>query len=292
MHYIAVRDPMTATSPLLTQLGLAVRTRRAALDWTLAELATRSGVSVRFLSDLEAGRGNISVNRLAQVADALGSRLDQLLHAEHSVDTGARAELAREIDLLAPDQAREALDWLRARRGAGKTFSKLALIGLRGAGKTSLGRAAARKLHVPFVEIDRLVEEAAGMPLSDIFSIHGEPYYRRLEREQLRAALARKGRAILATGGGIVTDPESFELLRASCFTIWLEASPDEHWSRVVAQGDHRPMKGRQQAMAELRAILKARRNLYSSAHARVDTTALGFDSSADAIVRLAREHG
>lgn len=276
--------------PLLPRLGRAVRARRAALDLTLAQLAERSGLSIRFLSDLEAGRGNISVSRLASVAAALSLPLERLFSEEIGTERNdARSELIAACATLDDVDARDALEWLRTRRTAARRQEKIALVGLRGAGKTTLGKAVAKKLGVAFVELDREIENAAGMPLSDIFGFHGEPYYRRLEREQVKAAIARRGRAIIATGGGIVSDVESYELLRRSCFTVWLEASPEDHWARVVAQGDHRPMKGKPQAMAELRAILAARRDLYAKAHARVDTTGLGFKESTTALIRLAQ---
>lgn len=281
----------TLDSKLLHDLGLRVRARRTALELTLAALAERSGVSIRFLSDLEAGRGNISVARLADIARALDVSPEKLLaaHGARTAESPIVDELVAEVALLSEEQAKEVLEWLRSRRAQGRSAEKVALIGLRGAGKTSLGKAVARRLHASFVELDAAVEQAAGMPLADLFAIHGEPYYRRLEREQLRAILGRKGRTIIATGGGIVTDPESYDLLRGSCFTVWLEATPEDHMERVVKQGDQRPMKGRQQAMTELRSILASRRKLYAQAHAHLDTSALGFESAAAELERLIR---
>lgn len=272
---------------LLARVARSIRSRRTALRLTHSDLAARAGLSVRFLSDLEAGRGNISIARLAAVAAALDLPVERLVGSTRpTAPDGARARLDAEIAALDDQGVQDALDWIRSRGPSEKHHDKIALVGLRGAGKTSLGKAVAKKLRIAFIELDREIENAAGMPLSDIFGFHGEPYYRRLEREQVKAAIARRGRAIIATGGGIVSDPESFELLRGACFTIWLEASPEDHWSRVVAQGDHRPMKGKPQAMAELRAILDARRDLYARAHARIDTTELGLAGSIAELVR------
>lgn len=278
--------PVTA---LLEVVGRKVRALRTSRGLTLAALAEASGVSPRFLSDLEAGRGNISIARLESVAHALHSPLDRLVSDDAPGATGdargLRAEVDAEIRALPDDALPDALDWLRSRRNAA-TLEKVALIGLRGAGKTTVGSRVARRLKVPFIELDRRIEQAAGMSLPNLFSIHGEPYYRRLEQEALREVVGRRGPALIAAGGGIVTHEETFDLLRGSCLTIWLEAAPDDHWDRVVAQGDQRPMRGKPQAMAELRAILEARRPLYARAHRRIDTSALGLSGSVDAVER------
>jgi XRE family aerobic/anaerobic benzoate catabolism transcriptional regulator len=195
-------------------------------------------VSPRFLVQLESGRGNISVVRLADVARAL------------DVTTAS---------LLAP--AAEAQQPV------------VALLGLRGAGKTTVGKRLARRLHVPFVELDRRIELAANLSLAEIFSLHGEDYYRRLERDVLQKVLEVERPMVLATGGGVVTAPETFALLRRSALTVWLRATPEDHWNRVVRQGDRRPMADHPQAMSDLRALLAARESLYSSAAVSVETT-------------------
>jgi len=230
----------TAPHPLLTALGQRVRTTRHERDFTLDHLGEASGVSTRFLSSLEAGRGNISVLKLAQVARGLGVPVAGLL-----------ADLDR-----------------------------LALVGLRGAGKTAIGRAVAERTGVRFIELDRAIEEEAGMNLPDVFTTHGEPYYRRLEREAVRMSLADDEPVILAASGGAVTDPETWSILRERCTTVWLAATPDDHWNRVVDQGDRRPMEGNPRAMAELKRLLEARGPLYEQADRRVDTSSLGLDQS------------
>ncbi|MBS2018094.1 MAG: helix-turn-helix domain-containing protein [Deltaproteobacteria bacterium] len=227
---------------LLHDLGAAVRARRNELGLTMKDVAERAGVSARFLVQLEAGEGNISVARLEDVAEALGTTGAELLA------TGAQAKDS-------------------------ESRSVIALVGLRGAGKSSIGAAVAQKLGVPFVELDELIVREAQMTLSTIFEIHGERYYRGIEREVLRRLLDDAKPMVVATGGSIVTDAETWGLLRSRARTIWLKAAPKDHWSRVVAQGDVRPMRDRPRAMNELRALLSSRRPLYEQADAVVETS-------------------
>jgi XRE family transcriptional regulator, aerobic/anaerobic benzoate catabolism transcriptional regulator len=238
--------------PALSALGRAVRARRTERELTLHALSQRAGVSERFLIQLEGGRGNISVARLCDVARAL--------------DTSA-AELLKDADELP----------------AGRRV--VALLGLRGAGKSSIGNALAERLGVSFVELDQLLEHAAGMSLGEVFELGGESFYRRLERDVLRRFLDGHGSAVLATGGSLVNDAETFELLRRGATTIWLKARPEDHMTRVLAQGDERPVKNRRDAMAELRALLGARAPLYAQADHAVDTSLLGEAGSVDALV-------
>ncbi len=240
--------------PVLAALGRRTRARRIEKGWTLRDVAERSGVSPRYLVQLEAGRGNISVRRLADLARAL--------------DTTAAA-------LLTED---------------GGPPRIVALLGLRGAGKTSVGRRLARRLRVPFVELDRRIEQAADLTLSELFSLHGEDYYRRLERETLEQVLAENRPMVLATGGGIVTSPGTYALLRRATTTVWLRARPEDHWNRVVRQGDRRPMADHPQAMADLRALLASREPLYAQAAVTMDTAGTTVERVADAIA-AALEH-
>jgi XRE family aerobic/anaerobic benzoate catabolism transcriptional regulator len=222
---------------LLSALGRRARAQRLSRGWTLRDVAERSGVSPRFLVQLEAGRGNISVRRLADVAHALGTTPSALLA----------------MPVVPPRAA-------------------IALLGLRGAGKTTIGRRLARRRRIPFVELDRKIEQAADLSLGEMFTLHGEDYYRRLEREVLSDVL-KEGPMVLATGGGVVTSPETFALLQQSAITIWLRARPEDHWNRVVRQGDRRPMTNHPQAMADLRSLLTAREPLYALADHTVDTS-------------------
>ncbi|MFZ5470652.1 MAG: shikimate kinase [Myxococcota bacterium] len=220
-------------SPLLVELGREMRALRQQRGLTLRALAQASRLSERFVCELEAGRANISVVNLAELASALGTSLAALF--AHADGGEARSRV-------------------------------MALLGLRGAGKSTVGKALAERLAVPFFELDRLVETQAGMGLSEIFAIHGEGYFREVELTALRRFFAEHDVGVLATGGGLVTSPEAMKLLVARAHTVWLKATPEEHWTRVVKQGDLRPMRNRPQAMAELRRRLKEREPLYARA--------------------------
>jgi XRE family aerobic/anaerobic benzoate catabolism transcriptional regulator len=209
------------------------------MGWTLREIADRSGVSSRFLSDLEAGKGNISVLRLADVARALDVPLVSLMPTEE------------------------------------KQRSTITLIGLRGAGKSTVGKSLAKHLGVPFLELDALIEKEANLSLGELFSLHGESYYKRLAYDILLKLLAQNAQTVIATGGSVVTDPETWQLLKRRTHTVWIKASPEDHWKRVLGQGDTRPMANRTSAMTELRAILSQRSPIYAEAAQTVDTSSV-----------------
>jgi len=221
---------------LLGLLAQRVRRLRGDHAWTRGELARRSGLSERFLARIESGDGNISVRRLESLATALETTPDRLV---------------RPADDAAPI---------------------VALVGLRGAGKSTLGPLVARTLGCPFVDMDQRIVEASGLTLDQLFELHGEPYYRRLEHEILRGILAREGPAVVAAAGGVVNEPATWDLLRRRTTVVWLRASPEDHWNRVVAQGDRRPMADHPAAMDELRALLAAREVVYAEAEITIDT--------------------
>ncbi|MBA3499446.1 MAG: helix-turn-helix domain-containing protein [Myxococcota bacterium] len=224
----------------LESIGAQVRAQRERRGWSRRELASHCGVSERFLAQLETGDGNISLLRFAEVAHSLGTTPSALLAV-----ADAPAERVKPI----------------------------ALLGVRGAGKSSIGEALAKKLGVAFVELDQRIEEASGLPLGEVFALHGEAYYRRIEREVLTQLLADPSPMVLATGGSIVNDPTNYALLRSRCSTVWLRARAEDHWNRVVAQGDQRPMAENPHAFAELRALMTAREKLYARAEHVVDTS-------------------
>lgn len=267
---------------LLNRLGQHLRVLRKQHNLTIKELASKTGLSLRFLSQLEAGEGNIAISRLAQIASVLGIRLSELLlevEESHSKTESLRIE----IDTLLVNRNEQELIFIKRlvnlALGAHQQ-SAVALMGLRGAGKTTIGKKLAAKLTIPFWELDERIEDIAGLSLSEIFALHGETYYRRLEVQALTEILSRSQLAVIALPGGIVNNVEAFSLTKQHCLTIWLKARPEDHMERVLAQGDRRPIANRPNAMAELRAILASREALYKEANITIDTSSLGINKS------------
>ena len=256
MHYSAhMPTARRASNTTLDLLASRVRRLRESRGWSRAELAARSGLSLRFLARIESGDGNVSLVRLVHLAEALDTAPDALL---------------------------------RAPRQRGPV---IALTGLRGAGKSTVGPLLAAELRIPFVEMDALVQETAGLPLDQIFELHGDRYYRRLERETLQAILAGSRPTVVAAAGGVVNEPSSWKTLLDRTTVVWLRARPEDHWRRVVAQGDRRPMADNPDAMAELRAMLASRESRYAQAHVVVDTARRTPQAVARAIVAELASH-
>ncbi len=258
---------------VLLELGERVRTARARSGMTRKGLAAESGVSERYLAQLESGQGNISVLLLQKVAAALNLPLGELVNGQdaQAVELTLIQQFLRR---LPPRQLPRVRAQLMREFGSSplERTKRVALIGLRGAGKSSLGALLAKQLGVPFVELDREVEREAGTSLSEIFLLYGQQGYRRYERRCLENVLQQRDRCVIATGGSIVSEPGTYDLLLSTCFTVWLKALPEEHMARVVAQGDTRPMAGNAEAMDDLRRILDGRAVLYGQADATVDT--------------------
>ncbi len=273
----------------LHAFGQRLRLMRARRGMTRRALAGQSGVSERYLAQLEAGRGNASVSVLRALARAFGADPADLI-AEQPDPPPELGRLLGLVRRLAPPQivaARRLLETQllpdRERR------ERIALIGLRGAGKSTLGPLIATARGVPFFELDREVERSAGMGLAEIFELHGQAGFRRLERGALEALLARSGGLVVAVGGSVVAEPGNFALLLGACRTVWIRATPAEHMARVVAQGDLRPMADTREAMADLRAILASREALYAQADLVLDNSARTVaDSARELLARLA----
>jgi XRE family aerobic/anaerobic benzoate catabolism transcriptional regulator len=266
---------------VLAAFGERLRDLRARRGMSRRLLASGAGLSERYVAQLEGGTGNPSFLVLRALASALDIPVDALIALQDEPDDFQRiTALAR---TLGPSQLAEARMALVERFGAadpGERRGRIALIGLRGAGKTALGGALAADLGVPFIELDREIEREAGMPMAAIVEFVGQSGYRRLERESLERIVADSPRFVMATGGSIVSEPATYERLLAACFTIWLRASAREHMERVIAQGDLRPMSGNAASMDDLKRILAGREPFYRRADAIVDTEAQTFDAS------------
>jgi XRE family aerobic/anaerobic benzoate catabolism transcriptional regulator len=276
-HKSAQRQPKkpTASDAYLSLIGNRVRDLRARRGMTRKILARDSQVSERYLAQLESGEGNISILLLSQIAQALDTPVESLTFAGPEPP----AELTRTTEFLrslSPEELTRARDLLLQEFGGidvNARSSRIALIGLRGAGKSTLGAMLAKKLDVPFIELDRLIEQEAGVPLGVIFDLYGQGGFRRLERRCLDEVIERHPKFILATGGSLVSEPGTFDRLLTACFTIWLRATPEDHMQRVIAQGDKRPMADNREAMTDLQRILAGREKLYGQADVTLNTS-------------------
>ncbi len=274
------RAPAAATTAedadLLAGIGRRVREARERRGMARRMLSQISNVSERYLAHLEQGGANASVLLLRNVARALDMPLDELFAAQ---DSSVEQRLIRRFLEQLPERQLEDVVF-RLMRDFGPEAAarrrRVALVGLRGAGKTTLGSALADALALPFVELDREIEADAGISLSEIFSLYGQTGYRRIERRCLERIVQSNRQLVMAVGGGIVSEPETYDLLLTNCYTVWIKASPAEHMGRVVAQGDLRPMQGNAEAMADLNRILSAREPLYRKADVTLDTVGEG----------------
>ena len=261
----------------LMALGERVRAIRHRRGMTRKRLAEAAGVSERHLANLETGQGNASVMLLRDLARALATSIAEIVGEESAAGSewSRIREMLRGRDEAALGRARKVLaDALGAAPADNGRDGRIALVGLRGAGKSTLGRMLAEDLRVPFIELDRVVERMAGCDVGEIHSLYGAAAFRRYELRALEDTIAAHERAVIATGGGLVTEPATYDFLRSRCFTVWLRASPDDHMKRVIAQGDLRPMAGNAEAMDDLKRILATREGDYARADLNVDTSA------------------
>jgi XRE family aerobic/anaerobic benzoate catabolism transcriptional regulator len=273
----------------LAAIGNEVRRSRAKRGMTRRQLAQASQTSERYLAQIESGVGNPSVSVLRAIAQALDLPCAALLP-----EAGARtAALGAILDLLAqvpegelPALAKD-IETRLARPGSADRARRIALVGLRGAGKSTLGRMLAQHLGWPFIELDQLVEEDYGASIPDLIEMAGTATFRRHERSALDRIITAHDAAIITTAGGIVANPETYALLLRRTHTIWIKARPEDHMSRVMAQGDFRPMAQNRAAMADLVAILEARRADYSRAEADIDTSGEAIEQSFAKLLRI-----
>ena len=273
----------------LEQLGQRVRTMRALRGMSRKVLAKVSGISERYIAQLESGKGNVSIVLLRRVSNAMGAHLEDLIpDGDPAPDWPVIRDLLRKATPAQMAHAKEILTGHGANAASasrGMSFAGIALIGLRGAGKTTLGRKLADKIGWTFVELNKEIERQNGLSVAEIIALYGQEGFRRMEQAALGQLLARKELTVLATGGGIVSEPLTFDLILSSFYTIWLKAKPEEHMARVRQQGDLRPMADDRSAMAELRTILLSREPLYARASAVVDTADLSVDAAAARLI-------
>ncbi len=267
--------PVPPPDDFLQRLGERVRTMRSRRGMSRKTLAKHSEVSERYLAQLEGGTGNCSIVLLRRIATAMSVRLAELVgeHPEPAIENQLLTQL---LERLSPAQVAEARELLLSRFG-GPTSDmrrgRIALIGLRGGGKSTLGPLLGKALSVPFVELDRVIEQQSGMALTELFEMFGQATFRRMERAALDRILREHPAFVLATGGSLVAEPGTFELLLTSCLTVWVRTRPEQHMSRVIAQGDLRPMAGNTRSMDDLVQILTSREPLYAKADITLDTT-------------------
>ncbi len=274
---------------LIARVGERVRAARERKGIPRRVLSEISGVSPRYLAQLEAGEGNISIGLLQRVAMSLDHRIEWLLGDEDPWTS----EVIQVADLFRQstrEVRQQVLTLLAPSVDVGQRAHRVCLIGLRGAGKSTLGARAGAALGVPFVELNREIEEQSGMPVNEVLALYGQEGYRRLEAQAISRIIATHESLVLAVAGGIVAEPETYKTLLANFHTVWLKATADDHMTRVRAQGDTRPMAGNPEAMDQLKSILTSREALYSRAEAQLDTSGKSVDTALAELLTLLRD--
>jgi XRE family aerobic/anaerobic benzoate catabolism transcriptional regulator len=275
------RTQPSGDGKFLPTLGKRVRELRGRRGLTRKQVAQEADVSERHLAQLEAGEGNISVVLLQRIAEALNVSLATLF-GPHADEPTEKRLIQRFLEQLPQHRLEDVVFRLmrdfgheeKVRRG------RIALIGMRGAGKSTLGVKLAAETKSHFIELDNEIEKDTGMPLGEIFSLYGQSGFRAIEKRALDRVLKENERAVISVGGGVVSEKETFDLLLSNCFTVWIKAQPEEHMSRVMEQGDFRPMAANGQAMEDLRRILEAREPLYQKADLCLDTSGASVEES------------
>lgn len=265
----------------LAALGKRVREIRDRRGMTRKLVAREAAVSERHLAHLEAGEGNVSIVLLRHISRALDVSLIELL-APEAEDTVEKRLIRRFLERLPQHRLEEVVFRLMRDFGHEEAVrrKRIALIGLRGAGKSTLGSRLASEMGVPFIELDREIERETGMPARELFALYGQAGYRRIEHRTLERLCREQDKGVISVGGGAVSQPETYDLLLSNCLTVWIKAQPEEHMARVLAQGDLRPMAGNDEAMEDLKRILEARESLYAKADTVVDTSGETVDES------------
>ena len=284
----AVLADASSDDAFIAHVGDRVRKARERKGVTRKTLSELSDVSQRYLAQLEAGQGNISIALLRRVAAALDHRIEWLV-SEDDPWASEAAQIATLYNSATASQRQKVMQILNPDLPGQLRRQRLCLLGLRGAGKSTLGRLLAEGLDVPFMELNADIEEQSGMPVNEVMALYGQEGYRRLERQALERIVARTDCVVLAVAGGIVAEPETYAFLLRHFHTIWLKATPEEHMSRVRAQGDDRPMAGNPKAMEELNAILRSREALYGRAELTVNTSGKSLSECRAELIQAAR---
>ena len=274
----------------LSCLAKTVRAARSRKGVTRKQLAQEADVSERKLAQLEMGEGNISIVLLRRITNALNIAMNDLF-LEEAAPRPEKRFIQNFLEHLPEHRMRDVAEKLLREYGEdiNLRWARLALIGLRGAGKSTLGAKIAKEFKAPFIELDAEIEKDAGMPLAEIFSLYGQSGYRRFEKRTLERVLQQFERVVISVGGGVVSEKENYDYLLKSCFTIWIKARPEEHMARVIAQGDFRAMENNNEAMEDLRRILETREPLYQNADGIVDTSGETVEQSFTKMKELIR---
>ncbi|MFZ1813690.1 MAG: helix-turn-helix transcriptional regulator [Rhizobiaceae bacterium] len=280
-----------STDAFVAAVGERVRKARQRKGIARRVLSELSGVSQRYLAQLENGEGNISIALLFRIAAALDHKVEWLVSEEDpwSSESAMIAGLYRSANA---EQRQRVNQILNPDRAAQLRRQRICLIGLRGAGKTSLGRMLGQDIKMAFVELNHEIEEQAGMPVDEIMALYGQEGYRRLERQAIERVIATTDSVVLAVAGGIVGEPETFAFLLRNFHTIWLKALPEEHMKRVREQGDERPMAGNPKALDDLKSILTSREALYARAETMVSTSGKSLEESRKDLLEAVRQLG
>ncbi|MFK5977417.1 MAG: helix-turn-helix transcriptional regulator [Rhizobiaceae bacterium] len=275
---------------LLRTVGDRVKSLRARKGISRRALSEDSGVSQRYLAQLESGSGNISIGLLLKVANALDFKIEWLVSEEDpwNSDLSMAKYLLNNATI---EQRAQVIKMLEPQATSNLKSNRIAFIGLRGAGKSTLGRLASDDLGIPFLELNDEVEKVSGIPVHEVFALYGQEGYRQLERQSLEQTIAMHDSLILAVAGGIVSNPETFNYLLQHFHTIWLKADPEDHMSRVRGQGDERPMAGKPDAMDDLQQILFSRESLYARADIEIDTARKTLTESLKHVVAAIKKH-
>lgn len=276
---------------LITRVGERVRQARERKGIPRRVLSEKSGVSPRYLAQLEAGEGNISIALLQRVAIALDCRIEWLMVPDDpwTSDANRVTDLFRSAE---PGVQERVLQLLAPEAHQNRRANRICLIGLRGAGKSTLGALVGSTLGIPFVELNKVIEEHSGMPVDEVLALYGQEGYRNLEAQAIDRVISTYDTVVLAVAGGIVAEPDTYHTLLGHFHTVWLRTTPDEHMARVRAQGDERPMAGNPEAMEQLKSILTSREALYARAEAHLDTSGKPVQDSVSQLVDLVRGQG